>query len=70
MAGETLKKNLSTVNSEIIAMFLLMQKMRQDVGRINKNLHIYFSLAGIAIIKTHILDSRQGFAIISARINF
>jgi len=27
-------------------------------------------LAGIALIKTHILDSHQGFTIISARINF
>ena len=28
------------------------------------------TLAGITLTKTHILDSRQGFAIISARINF
>ena len=35
---------VGTVNSEIIAMFLLMQKMRQDVCRISKYSHIYFSL--------------------------
>jgi len=34
----------NTVNSEIIAMFLLMRKMRQDVCHINENSHFYFSL--------------------------
>ena len=32
---------MKPVNSEIIAMFLLMQKMRQDVCRFNKNSHFY-----------------------------
>jgi len=48
-------------------MFLLMRQMQQDVCRIfifRCNV-LLEPLAGIALIKTRILDSRQGFALIS-----